>query len=68
MEPKVQRVGKTKQNKTDGFCLIPTVVYKVLRKRMFCFSTKILKRYIVTKKWLLRHEKYSLNPSSLSIL
>lgn len=50
METKVQRVGKEKKKKTDGSCLIPTVVYKVLRKRMFCFSTKILKRYIVKKK------------------
>lgn len=54
MEPKVQRVEKekkkNKKQKTDGFCLIPTVVYKVLRKRMFCFSTKILKRYIVKRK------------------
>lgn len=41
---------KRKKKKTDGSCLIPTVVYKVLRKRMFCFSTKILKRYIVKKK------------------
>lgn len=47
LEPKVQKVGRRKN--PDGFCLIPTVIYKVLGKRVFCFSTKILKRYILKR-------------------